>query len=123
MLIDRLEAARKPLCQARVNLERAEADLNGVVARISAGEIVSLTVIRTANARVTHARHEVDRVRFATLGVETIGNRAACTNDPDDMIDALKIALERIEDRPASDPNAGLALGPTDCLPRVGSFY
>lgn len=109
-----LESIRTPLAQARAALMIAEADLNGHITRLAAGHPVARETLRNANARVTHARHELDRVRLATLEVESIGNRRACTNDPDDMIDALITALERVEPRALADHAE--RLGPADCL-------
>lgn len=96
-----LETIRVPLAQARVELDLAEADLNAIVARLSAGETVSHSVAHRANARVIHARHELDRVRFASMGLWALNGRDLRTNDPGDMTEALTVALERAEHRPA----------------------
>lgn len=93
-----LETIRDPLAEARKHLMVAEADLNGFVTRLAARQHVCLQSLRDANSRVNHYRHEIDKVRLATLEAETINGRRLCTNDPDDMGTALIVALERIEE-------------------------
>lgn len=93
-----LETIRCPLAEARKHLMLAEADLNGFVTRLAANEPVSRQALRDANSRVTHYRHEIDKVRLATLEAETLNGRRLCTNDADDMGTALLVALDRIEE-------------------------
>jgi hypothetical protein len=117
-----MEAIRDPLAKARQHLMVAEADLNGHIARLAANEPVCRQSLRDANSRVTHYRHEIDKVRLATLEAETLNGRRLCTNDPDDMGTALLTALERIEESGRTRPYEP-RLTRDECLPRTGTFW
>lgn len=107
-----IERERLPLAQARIALCLAEANLNGIVARLAAGQIdlgldTPEAIVRQANRVVADARHAMDQARFAALEVDHFNGRPLCTNDVDDMGDALLRAIEtiKVRHRPLADPD------------------
>lgn len=102
-LSDLLDTPRDPVTALRIELAKAEADLNGLISRIGAGHldigragVDPIVLARTISARVYELRHALDEARFACLPFETINGSELCTNDPDDMGDALHHALDRL---------------------------
>jgi hypothetical protein len=121
-----LETIRNPLTLARNHVMAADANLTGLVAKLAAGDVVSVETIRSAVARCDHARQDMDRAIYAALDVEFVNGRRLAAFDSDDMKDALLTRLGRNElPRRADDEERRLI--PADCLeprlPAVGSFY
>lgn len=107
-----VERERLPLARACIALCLAEANLNGIVAQLAAGQIelgidTPENIVRQANRAVADARHAMDEARFAALEVDHLNGRPLCTNDVDDMGDALLHAIDLIETRTRflADPN------------------
>lgn len=95
--------APPPLETIRARLAMAEADLNGICARIGAGHLDHgpagtdpVTLARRLTRRVYQLRHDLDVARLACLRVESLNGRPLESNDEDDMGDALHHALDRL---------------------------
>ena len=121
-----LETIRNPLTLARNHVMAADANLTGLVAKLAAGDVVSVETIRSAVARCDHARQSMDRAIYAALEVESLNGRQLAANDPDDMTDALLTRLGRNEQTGQVEDEEHRLI-PADCLeprlPAVGSFW
>lgn len=121
-----LETIRNPLTLARNHVMAADANLTGLVAKLAAGDVVSVETIRSAVARCDHARQGMDRAIYAALDVEFVKGRRLAALDSDDMKDALLTRLGRNEQTGRVD-DEDHRLIPSDCLeprlPAVGSFW
>lgn len=96
-------ATRGPLASLRMQLAMAEADLSGMVERISAGHLDHgpagtdpVKLARRLTRRVFLLRNELDEARLAYLRVESLNGRPLESNDADDMGDAVEHALDRL---------------------------
>lgn len=121
-----LETIRNPLTLARNHVMAADANLTGLVAKLAAGDVVSVDTIRIAIARCDHARQDMDRAIYAALEVEAVNGRRLSTLDSDDLKDALLTRLCR-NAVPSRGDDEEHRLIPSDCLeprlPAVGSFW
>ena len=121
-LISIIETKRLPLALARIELCRAEAIRNGIVAQLASGQYnlgaeSDYAILRKANKRVYAARHAMDQACFDAVEVHTVNGIVLTTNDADDMIDALLTAVDRNEGNAreeAGDLDAGNVLGAAD---------
>lgn len=117
-----LEVKRLPLAHARIELCRAEAVRNGIVAQLAAGEYnlgadSAYAILRKANKRVYAARHAMDQACFDALSIHKVNGTILTTNDADDMGDALLTAVDRNEGNAreeAGDLDAGNRLTASD---------